>query len=312
VRFRQEQKQRAALASLAGRYEERKLVDRAKGILMDTGGMPEAQAFRALRSAAMDGKVRLGQVAQRLIEAARSVEAINRAGQLRMLSQRLVKLCLLEALEVEPQSAQALRAVSIRRVEDNLLALGELLARAPLADRLDAVRAAWQGLERALRPAPGTPAGAPDLGDVDAAAQGLLDAAECLTAALEASSAVAGRELVNLAGRQRMLAQRAAKLALFEVHSGGARKAEAAQQTAALARDFDAALAALRAAPLTSGDERVLLDDAARAWSHLRSEVAPSLLAPAPLALARCSEELLDILDRLTESYENRLKLMIG
>ena len=45
----------------------------------------------------MHSQRRVGQVAQQVIDGARDAEAINRAGQLRMLSQRLVKLTAMEA-----------------------------------------------------------------------------------------------------------------------------------------------------------------------------------------------------------------------
>ena len=56
------------------------------------GRLPEDEAFRILRSASQRDQRRVGQVARRLIDAARGAEAVNRAGQLRMLSQRIVKL----------------------------------------------------------------------------------------------------------------------------------------------------------------------------------------------------------------------------
>jgi two-component system, response regulator PdtaR len=64
--------ERAALeeevTGLEERLETRKLVDRAKGILMDRYGMKEADAFRFLQKAAMDGRLRLRDVAGRVVE----------------------------------------------------------------------------------------------------------------------------------------------------------------------------------------------------------------------------------------------------
>jgi response regulator NasT len=47
---------------------ERKLLDRAKGVLMDTHGLAEADAFRFLRSSAMNGRSSMGEVAQQIID----------------------------------------------------------------------------------------------------------------------------------------------------------------------------------------------------------------------------------------------------
>ncbi|MEO6185768.1 MAG: ANTAR domain-containing protein [Steroidobacteraceae bacterium] len=49
---------------------DRKLVDRAKGILMKQRGIGEERAYELMRKAAMDANLRLAQVAQSVITAA--------------------------------------------------------------------------------------------------------------------------------------------------------------------------------------------------------------------------------------------------
>ena len=55
-------------SSLADQLATRKLVDRAKGILMDKHGMAEAEAFRFVQKTAMDSRTSLGDVAQSVID----------------------------------------------------------------------------------------------------------------------------------------------------------------------------------------------------------------------------------------------------
>lgn len=50
-------------------FETRKLVDRAKGILMDTQGLTEAQAFRRIQKLSMDKRIPMKEVAKTIIEA---------------------------------------------------------------------------------------------------------------------------------------------------------------------------------------------------------------------------------------------------
>jgi two-component system, response regulator / RNA-binding antiterminator len=69
-RFAADQRLRAELEDTRGRLEERKLVDRAKGILMKQRGLSEDEAFTALRSHAMDRGIRLGDAARQLIDIA--------------------------------------------------------------------------------------------------------------------------------------------------------------------------------------------------------------------------------------------------
>ena len=70
ARFEEFQSLRAQLAEANLRLEERKLVERAKGLLMKSRGWDEETAYGALRKLAMDRKLRLGQVAQQLIDSA--------------------------------------------------------------------------------------------------------------------------------------------------------------------------------------------------------------------------------------------------
>ncbi len=69
-RFEAEQQLRAELEETRERLEDRKLVERAKGILMKQRGLSEEEAFTALRSHAMDRGIKLGEAAKQLIDVA--------------------------------------------------------------------------------------------------------------------------------------------------------------------------------------------------------------------------------------------------
>jgi response regulator NasT len=62
--FRQLQKQ---VTDLQQALETRKLVDRAKGILMDTQGLSEAEAFRKIQRMSMDNRKPMKDVAEAII-----------------------------------------------------------------------------------------------------------------------------------------------------------------------------------------------------------------------------------------------------
>lgn len=70
ARFEEFQRLRGELADAQLKLSERKLVERAKGILMKSRGMDETTAYAALRKLAMDRKLRVGEVARQLIDAA--------------------------------------------------------------------------------------------------------------------------------------------------------------------------------------------------------------------------------------------------
>jgi two-component system, response regulator PdtaR len=68
ARYRERVALEEEVQDLEERFETRKLVDRAKGVLMDRYGMKEADAFRFLQKAAMDGRLRMKEVARRVAE----------------------------------------------------------------------------------------------------------------------------------------------------------------------------------------------------------------------------------------------------
>lgn len=70
ARFRHEESMRRELADARMQLSDRKLIDRAKGILMSRQGLSEEQAYARLRKTAMDRGMRLADIAQRLIDAA--------------------------------------------------------------------------------------------------------------------------------------------------------------------------------------------------------------------------------------------------
>jgi response regulator NasT len=70
ARFDELQRLKDELADANLKLSERKIVERAKGLLMQSRGISEDQAYHALRKLAMSRKQRLGDVAQQLIDSA--------------------------------------------------------------------------------------------------------------------------------------------------------------------------------------------------------------------------------------------------
>lgn len=69
ARFRMFQQMRAELAETRRALEERKVIDRAKGLLMKARGVDEDEAYSILRKAAMDQGRRVADVAEALVTA---------------------------------------------------------------------------------------------------------------------------------------------------------------------------------------------------------------------------------------------------
>jgi response regulator NasT len=69
-RFRQIQTQKTEIDSLKDSLETRKLIDRAKGILMDRQGLTEDQAFKKIHFQARNENKKMKEIAQSIITAA--------------------------------------------------------------------------------------------------------------------------------------------------------------------------------------------------------------------------------------------------
>lgn len=68
ARFKHEESLRRELADARTELSDRKLIDRAKGLLISRHGLSEEEAYARLRKAAMDKGLKLADVAQRLID----------------------------------------------------------------------------------------------------------------------------------------------------------------------------------------------------------------------------------------------------
>jgi AmiR/NasT family two-component response regulator len=280
ARAAHEARLRGSLADLSERFEERKLVDQAKGLLMRASRVSEEEAFGLLRTASMHGNQRVGQVSRQVIDAARTAEAINRAGQQRMLSQRLVKLYALACSQTDAPAALALLRQSVQRVDDNLKVLDKSLRTT---------------LEQAPVPQ--------QLATLDSQAEAMRLQADALVLALEGSGQATTVHVVNVAGRQRMLSQRVAKQALLAVGDPLLQESIGA---------VEEGLASLAAAPLSTGEIRELLAAAQQAWAALRTALPRAGDTAGRRKLAAASEELLALFERLTAAYQHSVQVLLG
>ena len=61
--------------TLANRLEDRKTIDRARGVLMDEVGLSETDAFRFIQQAAMNERANMADVARQVLEDGRRPES---------------------------------------------------------------------------------------------------------------------------------------------------------------------------------------------------------------------------------------------
>lgn len=309
ARWHRDQALRTEMERARTQLDERRWVERAKGVLMQARGLSEEEAFRLLRGASMQSNLRVGEVSRSVTEAAQWAEAVNRAGQLRMLSQRLVKLAAQRLDGIDPRRARQTQGMAIGRVEDNLDFLASLPVMrdhtGPAHLALEAAAQAWRALKPVLmqRLTPAT------LAQSDALGEALLQRAEALTEVLEAGGARRALRLVNLCGRQRMRVQRLAKQALLAVLLQDTARQDSLP---ALLDAVESTLLELERAPLGSPAARETLAQAREQWLHLLRGLRLAQGSEGRQALAVTSDALLELFDRLTADYEHSLQLILS
>ncbi len=75
ARFRQYQAMQKQLKELKTSLADRKVIDRAKGLIMEQRQCSEDEAYRLLRTSAMNQNMRLGQLAQNILATANLLES---------------------------------------------------------------------------------------------------------------------------------------------------------------------------------------------------------------------------------------------
>lgn len=316
ARFRHEQEQRNALQDVTSRFEERGLVERAKGILMRARQVSEDEAFQVLRTASMHTNQRLGQVAQQIIHSARFAEDVNRCGQLRMLSQRLVKLYGLQLAGVHGAQNTQQTQDSVQRIDANLAHLGKSLSQATYGDLLGQVVQTWTRLKPVLQGTHASPASAVAL--TDELAEQLLQGAERLTSQLESAGLAPPLRVLNMAGRQRMLSQRFAKYAVLGMLGDSALTQRCEAGMAESKAAFEQALTYLNGIPLSTPDIHSALQAAGLGWltmvafaKEVGLQAGAQRLAGLQ-SLATASEDLLAVFEQLSAHYERSMQLLAG
>ena len=229
-------------------------------------------------------------------------DAINKAGRQRMLSQRMGKAWLALAHRADTPTARQVLEQSIALFERQLRELKAYAPAALIRDTYVQLEAAWGAHKVALQTQELTADRASVLLQADAK---VLALAHQGTVQYEAASGKPVGQLVNIAGRQRMLSQRMAKFYLAAMLPVDA--AAAKEEITKARAEFVAATERLRSAPqatprirqeLQLADSQWVFFDAAlqrmQGGGNVNRQVAEVYVA---------SENLLVSMDRVTGMY---------
>ena len=230
-----------------------------------------------------------------------SVEvAINRAGQQRMLSQRITKLYAQIVLGISPEKSQTTLLQSVKRFDDNLIALAEFTPSTPISETLLELKLVWSQMFVITAQAPNEAR----LKELVTLADSVLGTAQKLTALYEGQSRKAGTAIIGESGRQRMLSQRVALIyMLAQIRSGDVK---ISSDLMTLRNEFNRAHERLKASTLN--DEKIKTDLAVidGQWGFFQLAIDSKPDPAMQRNVAATSENILEIMQSVTAQYEAR------
>lgn len=229
-------------------------------------------------------------------------QAINESGRLRMLSQRVAKAYILSGLDIQPEKSQRQLNESKTLFETNLAELRQFSSsiNKPIIDsHIESIEQIWGTYTNMFY----VHFNAQHLPEILMLSDATLLASEELVKQLESLSNTSSAHLVSIAGRQRMLSQRIAKL--YSAMSASSDKNLYAGELLLAVNEFDSALNELIQSKRNTNFVSYKLKKVSSQWDFSKQGFkALDSGNSTPLVIAITTETILQQMNDITDLYE--------
>lgn len=227
--------------------------------------------------------------------------AINKAGRQRMLSQRMAKAYLQVGQNIDAQRSRKILESSIALFDQQLVELKNFAPTLETKSTFTRLEKEWIAYKDVLIGAAPSREGAKKMLELS---DSVLQLSHDGTLQLVSLSKSESGPLIGVAGRQRMLSQRMAKL--YQAINWGVAPANAAAELEKSRGEFNVGLKALSGAPVTTQVIKGELELARQQWMFFENALGNSGGDKVTQAttVATTSERLLDAMDRITSLFE--------
>ena len=229
--------------------------------------------------------------------------AVNMAGRQRMLSQRMVKAYLMLGQGIAPNDAQRILQQSVDLFESQLVTLKTFQPNPKVQAALAHLDAEW----RKIKPVIGAPPSEEGALLLYPASEALQAVAHTVTLAYAQGSAEVADRLVNLAGRQRMLSQRAAKFYLYGAWNLNSKPADMEMHFSRA--HFTAVLIQLEGSPHATAPVKALIERIRREWEPYRQVLLES---KEPAKMRSNGPRVAELSEQLLASTEELVTLILA
>ncbi len=226
--------------------------------------------------------------------------AINKAGQQRMLTQRMLKDYALIGMENIFDDPKKDLPEMITLFDTNLNDLKSFIKDKPSLDSLNKVSTLWAPIKKTLQEAPSDKKVVKLQEDLDS----LLKAANTSTNLIAKSSGKASSEIVNTSGKQRMLSQRMASLYMLKVW--GIKDTKFNEKLSKSIEEFSTAHETLLALKSNTDEIKALLKKSGKAFIFFEMMGQSESDKYVPSLINRSANKILKNMNTTTELYSKQ------